>query len=99
LRRLDGFVSKAEYSPQSRTCLPAGRKDAKITASLTEVTEEKILFVCPEKPSGQTKRLFWRIGGNPEPDVVWGLSPILQKPFFLCDLRDSAVNPRNYLWN
>jgi hypothetical protein len=47
-------------------------KDAKIKASLTELTEGtegKILLVCPEKSSGQTKRLFWRIG----------LSPILQK--------------------
>jgi hypothetical protein len=51
-------------------------KDAKITASLTEGAEAKILFVCPEKLSGQTKRLFWRIG----------LSPILKESFFLRDL-------------
>jgi hypothetical protein len=40
-------------------------KNAKIKASLAEFTERaeaKILFVCPEKPSGQTNRLFWRIG-------------------------------------
>jgi len=40
-------------------------------ASLAEVTEGaegKILFVCPGEFSGQTRRLFWRIG----------LSPILQ---------------------
>jgi hypothetical protein len=45
---------------------------AKIKASLAELTEEtegKILFACPEEFPGQTKRLFWRIG----------LSPILQK--------------------
>jgi hypothetical protein len=48
-------------------------------ASLAEVREGKILFVCPEEFLGQTKRLFWRIGVNPEPNVVWGLSPILQK--------------------
>jgi hypothetical protein len=43
-------------------------KDAKIKASLAELTEGaegKILFVCPEKSSEQTKRLVWRIGGKP----------------------------------
>jgi hypothetical protein len=53
-------------------------------ASLAEVTEGaegEILFACPEEFSGQTKRLFWRIG----------LSPILQKSSFLCDLRVFAV--------
>ena len=58
-------------------------KNAKIKASLAEFTEgaeSKILFVCPERSSGQTKKLFWRIG----------LSPILQKSFSLCDLRASS---------
>jgi hypothetical protein len=47
-------------------------KSAKIETSLaqfTEGAEHKIQFVCPEKSSGQAKKLFWRIG----------LSPILQK--------------------
>ena len=50
-------------------------------AELTEGAEGKILFACPKEFSGQAKRLFWRIG----------LSPILQKSFFLCDLRVIAV--------
>jgi hypothetical protein len=33
--------------------------------SLAEITEGKVLFVCPEEFSGQTKRLFWRIGAKP----------------------------------
>jgi hypothetical protein len=45
------------------------------------LAEGKILFVCPGEFSGQTRRLFWRIG----------LSPILQKSSFLCDLRAFAV--------
>jgi len=48
-------------------------------AELTEEAEGKILFACPGEFPGQAKRLFWRIGVNPEPHAVWGLSPILQK--------------------
>jgi hypothetical protein len=51
-----------------------------VKASLAELTGEaegKILFACSEEFPGQAKRLFWRIGVNPEPDVVRGLSPIL----------------------
>jgi hypothetical protein len=45
-----------------------GAKDAKMRASLAELTEEaegEILFACPEEFSGQAKRLFWRIGERP----------------------------------
>ena len=34
-------------------------------AELTEEAEGKIIFVCPGDFSGQTKRLFWRIGAKP----------------------------------
>jgi hypothetical protein len=46
----------------------AGAKDAKMRASLADLTEEaegEILFACPEEFSGQAKRLFWRIGERP----------------------------------
>ena len=59
-------------------------KNAKIKAFLAEFAEGaegKILFVCPEKSSGQTKKLFWRIG----------LSPILQKKTSLSVLCGFAV--------
>jgi hypothetical protein len=69
-------VSSDEFGVRSqkskRDIHRKGAKGAKIKASLAEFTEEagdKILFVCPKSLSGQTKRLFWRIG----------LSPILQK--------------------